>query len=677
MADYSQLTDAELDARINALKAGGSGAPPPSAPAAPSPTGGAPAVSPYAGLSDTELDERLASARQLAAGVIPTKQEMHPDFTDADRLVVKNFATNNEAATNYLQKRHPNLEISVDKTSQQLRARRRDGSEKEYRVLDPENGFFGTLARPGELLRDVGDVGYDVASGIGSGVATAAAGVAGAAASGGALAIPAAMAGGAASSAGLEGLKQAIGSQLGLENNYDGTDIAIAGGAGAISPLLFGTGAGAKQVAKAGVTQASQRGLPGMAWDGVKSSVLPRMGASASGASKEAVKTLGTHYDDLARLEKDPLAITNFTREAGQNVRKKLGAAKNQAYGVYQAGLQEAQDAGAMVDVSDVSLPLKEAIERAQELADESPGNEASHELVSQLREQFKKHFIKTEEVTVPEQVRDALTGAMMDTGKVTTKTVQRELDVLSPRAAADLERRLGEMGELSLLKPDGLGAGNRHGNASNDEKAIRELGAAMKNILGEHLDAVLPEGAMAARRRTGEIINLQKRAATLIKSPQKAFSSLRNADKTPNATTAELFSQLDREFSTDLVDRAHMMDAYATFGKPSSVPLSGAGSTSTSRSIPAAATGTAIGGTLGYYGGPNEDRGFYGAVGAFGGGALGSMGGSPAMIRRYIKAGLGAQRLNQGLGPLRPGLGGQALQSPWLGVDERKRGSN
>jgi hypothetical protein len=287
--DLAKLSDSELDARIAAMQS-----------------------QPVNQLSDADLDAKIA---ELSKNGAPTIQEMHPDFTAADRLVVKNFSNNNEAAVNYLQKRHPTLEIKVDDKSKQILARKRDGSEAGYRTLDPDTGFF---SNPKEMLQDLGDVGYDILSGVGTSAATAAGGVAGVGA-GGIGALPAAALAGAGASTGLEGLKQSIGKALGV-GEFDGSDLAAAGVAGAVSPLLFGTGASAAQLAKKGITdeaaQLAQRGAFGRGWDVAKDKVLPWVGEKVSGVSGDALRTLGQKYDDLLALEKDPMAITNLTEKA-------------------------------------------------------------------------------------------------------------------------------------------------------------------------------------------------------------------------------------------------------------------------------------------------------------------------------------------------------------------------
>ncbi len=635
--DLAKLSDSELDAQIAALKGGG-------APAAP--------VDPTK-LSDQELDAQIAklSGKKPAP---PVLQEMHPDLTAADRLVVKNFSNNNEAAVNYLQKRHPDLEIKVDDKSNQVMARKRDGSELSYRVLDPDTGFH-PFKNPKEALQDIGDLGYDVVSGIGTGLATAAGGAAGAVA-GPAGALGAGAAAGGAASGGLETLKQGIGKALGV-GDWDGTDIGIATGAGAVSPLLFGTGASAGQIAKQGLTgdaaQAalkSQRGLLGYGWDAAKEKVLPWVGEKVSGISGDALRTLGSKYDDLVKLEKDPMAITNMTEKAASDVGSKLRTAKKDSWEIFSKSLGKAGDEK-IVNLSDVVQPFKTAMADAKAVADET-GSEASSELYKALSQQFGKFF----------------------------KSGDDEIVALSPKSAAKLEQQLADLADFQAIRPDATDIGNRFAASSSAaEKELMTLAAQMKQALKGKLDEVLPEGAMAARNQYGELANLERRTQSLLKNPKAAFASLRNADKIARTTDAELFNQLDKRLGSNLIEDAKLAQTYATFARPSGAPLSGMGSTSTSRSIPLAAAGGAAGYYLGSRAG-GEGHGS-GVLGAGIGGAIGAGLGSPTALRAMIKAGLTGQKASAGLqkavgnnfGP-QQAVSKELLQNTWMKMKDKEK---
>lgn len=325
--DYSKLSDAELDAQFAKLSGG---TPPP----------GAPVKKNYQTMTDAELDQELASRHQGKTSDVV--QEMHPELTVADRMVVGNFSANNEAAVNYLQKRHPNLEIKVGDDDQIL-ARARNGSEPQYRVLNPTldmastGSLWGDVKRgAGEAAMDVGGNLYGLASGAATGIASAAGGLAGGAASGGALAVPSAMAAGAGASGGLEGLRQAIGKHLGIEQEYDPAQMGYAAAGGVAAPLLLGTGGNVKgklasaiaemapNIGMEDLEQASQRGLIGRLYDAVGKPVATKAGALLSGVTPDSVKTLGTKLKTLLSMEGEKEPVTRLVQSTAQDAFDKI-----------------------------------------------------------------------------------------------------------------------------------------------------------------------------------------------------------------------------------------------------------------------------------------------------------------------------------------------------------------
>jgi hypothetical protein len=162
-------------------------------------------------------------------------EEMHPDITSMDRILVKNFSNDPQAAAAYLAQKHPGLEVKAQPDGKIIA---RKPGEKDYRVLDPDTGFFSK-----DFLHDVGDVLYDVPAGLVQSAATGAGGLAGN--------LPGAALAGGASAAGLETLRQAVGNKLGINDGVKGGDVLLSGGVGAVAPVLFGSGVGGKEALKA------------------------------------------------------------------------------------------------------------------------------------------------------------------------------------------------------------------------------------------------------------------------------------------------------------------------------------------------------------------------------------------------------------------------------------------
>ena len=288
-----------------------------------------------------------------------TIQEEHPALSVGDRLIIKNLSTNPESSINYLKKKYPDMDVQQNASGQIILKK---PEEQEYRVLDPE-GVTGI----GELLKDIGDVGYDVISGIGTGAATAAGGLAGAPTGPGALGTAAAAGGGA--SAGFEAAKQGLGAALGLENNLNLSDIGIAGLAGAASPVLFGTGATAAQVAKKGLTGdvaeaalKAQRGLPMIGFEAAVNKVAPKVGGLLSGLPSQTVRDLSENLDDVARLGDDPQALKTFVEDQAKANLGKVDDASSKAYKSLQKHIEESVGEST-IDVSSAAKAMSDKID--------------------------------------------------------------------------------------------------------------------------------------------------------------------------------------------------------------------------------------------------------------------------------------------------------------------------
>lgn len=677
--DYNNLTDQEVEARIAELErssgkgGGGSGA----AGSVPAASSSAPAK-PYAELSDEEVEKRIAKLEAEAPA--PVVQEMHPAFGDADRFVVKNFAADDNAALNYLQRKHPNLEVALDEKTGQIKARSKDGKEQAYRVLDPDQGIFKTLTSGAGLkegLRDLGDIGYDALSGVGTSVATAAGGLAGVGA-GGVGAIPTAMAAGGAASTGFEGLRQGLGSLLGIEDNFSGASLAGAGIGGAVSPLLLGTGgqvgsAMGKKILGAGMSDAaklaaqkSQRGAAGLAWDNVGAPLArtagAKIGSAFSGVGEEALRAVGDENKAFRQALKDPEGILKFIESAGDDVDAKFLAKKQDAYGRLQAALGEAADAD--VDLSSVKDRLKHAIREAEGQKAARKGTGGSSEILDSLKEAFEKHFVYDDTVKIPTQSMQP-TGLLDASGQpvmravegATEQTVRRELSTLTPQAAMELSSDLAELANLQAMKA-GQVTGNRFAGATKAEKRLQMLGGDLKRELDSRIDAVVPEEAMPARQEYGQILGLEKAINDITKNPRQAFANLRNADKTSNLPNKQMMRRADRVIGTNLEKQSGMAEALETYAPGQKSFFSKLGSL---KSIPAGAIGGVAGGLLAQQ---NEVSPWLGGVG---GAMVGSALGGPAAVRRYIQGGLRVKNFSP---MLKTGAGVEALQeqlSPWL----------
>jgi hypothetical protein len=130
--------------------------------------------------------------------------------------------------------------------------------------------------------------------------------------------------------AGLEGLRQGIGSWLGIEDNASKEQALLAGATGVVSPLMFGTGAGAKEALKyAGKEGAkdllqTQRGLLGRGYDATAGYVGPKLGALVSGENAKVIKKAAEILPEIKAADTNPEIRSLPLKEVAQEVPRKL-----------------------------------------------------------------------------------------------------------------------------------------------------------------------------------------------------------------------------------------------------------------------------------------------------------------------------------------------------------------
>lgn len=626
--DFSKLSDAELE-RI---------------------AGSAPAASSYSSMSDEEL-EKIASGvsapGKKAEKAPRVLNEMHPEITAADRFVVKNFSKDNEVAANHLRKRHPNLEIVVDKGSDQILVRKKPGpwkqqtsptGEEEWRVLDPDSTLEESLnpLNIGETAQDISDASYAILSDVGTSAATALGGLAGGMATGGLGALPTAALAGGGASVGLEGLRQGIGSALGLEDNFSGLNLGLAGTTGVVSPFFFGTGATARQAVKKGVDLATQRGGIGRGWDYAKGTILPKLGSLASGVDTQRIATLGKEFPLLQRLEADPMGATKFTKKMGSRAGEAIRTERKELWKKVKEGVKRAVDVGDKADLEPVKAQFKAAIGEAESLAKRGK-SEAFQETVASLKSKFDELF--TYPVEVP-------TGAVDELGNPIMETIRQEITDLDADAAMILRTKLSEMAKMQASPKSQMGIGNRMApSADKASKEFMELSRKLKDTLDSSLDQAIGDEATQARKLYGAAKQDEDAVKEMFENPKIAAKTMRNLDKMPNRTDLELINRLDEQYGTGLADDVKKFQMYSTFSNPSHLPLATKGASSYTRAIPAAALGGAAGWALGREAGADG----YGApMSGFLGAGAGAFLGGPAALRKYVQIGLLGNRAGE-----------------------------
>ena len=620
----------------------------------------------------------------------PTLQEMHPDFTTVDRLKVKNLSNSPSAAVNYLQQKHPTLEISLSKDDQ-IRARKRDGSEKEYRVLDPDTGIFSS-----DILRDVGDVLWDVGAGVATGAATAAGGLVGAL-GGGVGALPTAALAGAGSSSAIEALRQGAGLATGVSKDFSGMDVGIAGGAGALSPLLLGTGATAVKAAApaaartfggkisqgigAGVrglaemTEAPARKMVGAglkkaiaeggeeAINQAQRGVIGRAaGASAglardamskiSGTPRGALEAVATQGELLEHVSKRG-NLTPYLDDVMDTVTKDVSALKRGHYD-RMASKIAGIDSVEKVDYGPVKQIIHDKIAKTQVGKQTAIKIEKRERLKGLLKEHF-MHEVDTIVDGTPTQAWDDLSRDSIED-------------------ALELQSTFGHMAGYNRQSTIRQAGSNISAGAEKIDKEFEVLAKHLRKKLGEQIKMSAPEDALDDLAKYGEVREMEKGIEKLTQgtNQMKSFRTLRNADIASNAPIQEFMDTVDDAVGKNTFKEAQeLMKGVEVYGGKAPSVFSPVGDVWRRGSIPAAATGAVLGGAVGYYGSGNA---MSGAGASVAGGALGAIFGGPQMMRSMINQSLRSKALHKTLGPLSPGAAGQFIRQPistWLEMEQ------
>lgn len=649
--DYSKLSDQELDNLVNQKKA---------------------ALNPidsFANATEEELNNLVN--QKIQAGGLPKRekviQEMPEGVSPIDRAIVKNFANSNTTGVNYLQKKYPDHEVKMEGDQYLMRKR----GARDWNTLDPDTGFFSK-----DFLNDAGDVIFDVGAGTASGIASGAAGAA--ALPTGVAALPAAAAAGGATNAGLEYLRQKLGNMFGIDQDVSGTDVAAAGAAGAISPLIFGTGASANQLAKGalkrGLDEAgqvalkdAQRGAVGYGYDAVTRNLAPKIGQLVSGIDKGTIKTFANNVDRIKDVEAS--GITDLATASQDKIVGAIGDEKNRIGKLIGDTIDATGKKVNIAPVKGVFNQLKEKLMSYKDEIDNPLLQEKLKEVLSTYDDLFTK--AAKEEVSPLVGLVDEYGRPLIQAG---TKKAKEEIgDSISARAAFKLQQDLADLAELSKMKGGMLS--RLTGKSNVAQKELAEVSRSGYNLINKGLDEAtdgLSSELKSEYKRHGQI---QRALAPHFSTPERTYATLKNIGSKNKRILRETLQKIDSELNTNLLDDAKFLDAFNTFSDASTDAIGGAGTTSTSRTIPLSVMGSSLGGLAGYKTGNEVGGSGYGFAGATLGAGLGAFlgakGGSPAMIRALIEKGLRAEKIGNAIKNTVPVRG--APVSAWNFMRDRK----
>lgn len=472
-------------------------------------------------------------------------EQEHPDITFGQRLLIKNLAQSPEVGAAYLKQN------GFDATVKNGNIYARKAGEKDFKALDPK-GFD---------WQDLTDVAYDVPAGAITGAATAASGLVGAEATGGLGAIPAASAGGAATSAGLEGLRQKLGSYFGLPQEVSGKDVAISGAIGAATPILFGTGATGAQIAKSELAPEVAEQLRSPVARGIEKA-FPYAANMSSGVPVEATKTYINENPEVKALIKEgPDAAANMAEDVHAGIKDQFFKKKNEvgaALAVQTSGNPN------LISSAKIFQPIEDHIAN----------------LVSSERS-----------LTADGQAEIEALRAELDGMK------QGLPELITPKTAWELKDQLKDKSNLQNVS--GTFTARYGAGASGAEKALSDAAKKSYDVANKEIQNAAGTSGLSSEYQ--KLSRLQEGLQKYFKNPETTERTLLTLDKQSKGAARKTVKSLDEATGdTGISDMAKKLEAYKYYQDPELLPISSGGTTSTSRTGGLSGAFGAIGSLLG-----------------------------------------------------------------------------
>lgn len=577
--------------------------------------------------------ERETVPPKISSGnIIDFVEEQHPDISFKERAIIKNFAQGPEAGVKYIQENHPDLEVRTDGNRYFMR---RKGTTDKFNVLDPNTGMFSK-----DIFGDITDIGYDLLAGGAETAASIGGALGGAALSaplGGAGAIPGAMAGSGAASYLTEGARQKIGQMAGLPQEVSHEDMLLSGGIGAASPLMFGTGASGKQLAKAGVKKGLQdfteRGIAGKAKDvlsktggGVYQTLAKDLPARAaevmSGISSKVYRDY-IENPKIIRAIDEAQGLGGYAEKKIRDLYSRLTKEKDKISKAYE----DVKDLDVDVDISGVKNQILDLRNSVMSSGAENGLNKDQLKLVNDLDTMYSDLF----DVTKLKKTKRGI------------KTTPEELgSTVKMKKALELKK--------VLKKYEDNYSDMTRSNKSAFDKAVVTKARGLNSEIAQKMDEAHPmTGAVANAWKDvlddyefieTELKNKMKydpkfRKEHVFDKKGKKYLKSAGIDSEEGADKMLRLQEMDEKYGSDLTKSADMLKAYDQLRTAPWWPLSG-GATSTTRTI----GGAALGGLAG----SQEGHPVLGAT-------VGALAGSPKVWKGVMKTGATLPQLSEFLG--------------------------
>lgn len=484
-------------------------------------------------------------------------------------------------------------------------------------IKRPEDGSYKVLDSSALELADIGDIG-DV---VGGGLASTAGTVAGAFVGN----VPGAIAGSAAAGAGFEAGRQKLGQYMGVPQEVDGTDVAISAGANAIGTTLLGTGLkeGAKGAYKGAIREGWNKGIPNVAsyWYGAPKEVI-----SDYVTNRQAVEQAIPHRSDLAQ------SVVDRIKTALNGEKRKVG----EALGTSIKGADKA------VSIQPVIQQYDEYIKRLEAEFMEMP-NAINKAKLDEAKSQAAQLF-----------------GDFTNEGAKVSGN-------LSPSAAFRLQGDLKDFGDLKRISS---GVNPRFSSAATQsEKDLSNQALSGYQHINKELDRVTEGASPELKRQYQELMQMQGALSSGTNTPQQAYSTLTSIGGKSKTAFREQLEKLAGKTGERFDDDITRLQSAEYFGDAGWVPKSINGTTSTSRTVPAAGLGAFIG----YKVGSSAGGIGMGGLGAAAGAAAGNASASPKALKALINYSdalrSGANAVGKVYAPMTPVVRETIVQSPWDGM--------
>lgn len=555
-------------------------------------------------------------------------EDRMPEGLAFGRFMVKNLGTDPMSSVKYLEKEY-GKDFDFDIESGEILAKKK--GDKTWGKLDPS----------GIELQDISDVGYDIGAGTLTGAATAIGGLGGG--------VPLAALSGSGASTGLEALRQKLGQATGVSENMDNLSLLMAAGTGAISPMLFGTGASAAGVAKAAAKAGKAEKLLGKlgietgeqgiteAQKKVAADELMRLqkgwlsrGASTAGefltglnretiesanvqAPSAVKRALGFADDtDITNLEAVDLmknkegSAAKVAKQLENDFRKKVSEKNKELSAMYDTAIGQVDSQGPTIDTNQGIQAIKEGIGEILSTAPKAEDGSSllspqDKSLLSRLKALGKKHLSNQ----VPEQIQNA-------DGTLSTKITYQPKGKVTVKEAKRIEKNTQDLIDSQPELKD-----------STFTRTLIELNDRISQQTKEAVDSVYPglDDTYRDWNQTKEVLK------PFFKGTVGFDRALRTSSSDAKQVIFDTAKRLDSEAGTSLEQGMRFMDVKSMLQRPSFEPISVKGATSTSRTIPAA---EAMASLLSIP---------FGETGAKIGRAVGSKIISPAMVKKSLQA--------------------------------------